>query len=83
MNYGVPSFGMDREISGGLANLDAAEKIVGHHLVMGTSESKAKHANPAKSVNYNFAPKLDGDIVDAQKNLVDTEKVLDHTYSLD
>merc|ERR1719230_2441702 len=40
MNYPVPHFGMDRDIQGGLVNLEAAEKIVGHKLEMGTAESK-------------------------------------------
>jgi len=65
MNYGVPHFGMDRDIQGGLINLLAAEKIVGHKLEMGTAASKARHHNPAKKVMYNFAPALDGDIVDS------------------
>jgi hypothetical protein len=29
MNYGVPNFGMDRDIQGSFENLEAAEKIVG------------------------------------------------------
>jgi hypothetical protein len=29
MNYPVPNFGMDRDISGGLENMKVAEKIVG------------------------------------------------------
>jgi len=83
MNYGVPNFGMDRDIQGAFENLDAAEKIVGHHLVMGTAESKKKWANPARAIMYNFAPELDGEISTSIKNLADTEKKLDHVYSLD
>merc|ERR1712167_367282 len=65
-DYGVPHLGM-------------AEGIVKHHWV---GIDKDKWANPAKKVMYNFAAKLDGDIVDSQKNLADTEKILDHTYQL-
>jgi len=33
-----------------------------HEWIMGTEESKKKHHNPAKDVDYNFAPELDGNI---------------------
>merc|ERR1712226_618979 len=79
MDYFVPHFGMDRDIQGSLENLHVAEGIVKHHWV---GIDKDKYANPAKKVDYNFAPKLDGDIVASQKNLADTEKRLDHTYEL-
>jgi hypothetical protein len=70
---------MDRDIQGSLENLSVAEGIVGHHWV---GIDKDKYANPAKKVMYNFAPKLDGDIIDAQKNLKDTEGILEHEYQL-
>merc|ERR1711934_551794 len=79
MNYFVPHFGMDRDIQGSLENLHVAEGIVKHHWV---GIDKKKYANPARKVDYNFDPKLDGDIVDSQKNLADTEKRLEHTYEL-
>ena len=84
MNYGVPRFGMDRDIQGGLVNIGEAEKIVGHrwHPSFGTGKYKSKYVNPAKSVMYNFAPDLDADIRHSIKNLADTEKKLDHDYSL-
>jgi hypothetical protein len=75
MDYFVPHFGMDRDIQGSLENLHVAEGIVKHHWV---GIDKDKYANPAKKVDYNFAPKLDGDIVDSKKNLADTEKSLKH-----
>jgi hypothetical protein len=31
MNYGVPSFGMDREVMASLGSVGAAEDIVGKH----------------------------------------------------
>ena len=55
-NYPVPHYGMDRDIQGGLQNLIAAEKIVKHHWA---GIDKDKYKNPAKKVDYNFAPALD------------------------
>ena len=79
MDYGVPHFGMDRDIQGSLENLSVAQNIVGHKWA---SIDGAKYANPAKAVNYQFAPKLDEDIVTSNGNLAATEKRLDHTYQL-
>ena len=79
MDYPVPSFGMDRDIQGSLENLSVAQNIVKHQWV---GIDKDKYSNPAKKVNYNFAPKLDGDIIDSQAHLASTEKRLDHTYEL-
>lgn len=79
MDYGVPSFGMDREVMGSLENLKVAEGVVGHHWA-GIDGDKFK--NPAKKVDYNFAPSLDGDIITSKANLAATEKKLDHTYNL-
>jgi len=56
MNYPVPHYGMDRDIQGGLQNLAAAEAIVKHHWA---GIDKDKYSNPAKKVDYNFAPALD------------------------
>merc|ERR1711934_843991 len=78
-DYGVPHFGMDRDIMGSLDNLAVAEGIVKHQWA---GIDKAKYSNPAKKVMYNFAPKLDGDIIDSKANLAATEKVLDHEYQL-
>jgi hypothetical protein len=79
MDYGVPSFGMDREVSNSFENLAVAEGIVGHHWA---GIDKDKYSNPAKKVMYNFAPELDGHIKDSIKNLADTEKNLKHKYEL-
>jgi len=79
MDYGVPNFGMDRDIMGSLDNLGVAEGIVKHKW---KGIDKEKWSNPAKKVMYNFAPKLDGDIIDAHKHLADTEATLKHTYTL-
>merc|ERR1719197_1267070 len=83
INYPVPNFGMDRDIKDSLSNVPVAEKIVGDKWSdFGTEESKEKWSNPAKKVDYNFAPALDGNIVDSQKNLADSEKKLNHQYKL-
>jgi len=79
MDYAVPHFGMDRDIMGSLENLKVAEGVTGHHWA---GIDKDKYSNPAKKVDYNFDPRLDGDIVDSHANLAATEKRLEHTYSL-
>jgi len=43
--------------------------MVGHKLIMGTKESKAKWANPAKKVDYDFAPKLDKDMRNTEASI--------------
>jgi hypothetical protein len=70
---------MDRDIMGSLDNLKIAEGVVGHQW---KGIDKAKYSNPAKKVMYNYAPKLDGDIIDSKANLAATEGVLKHEYSL-
>jgi len=79
MDYGVPDFGMDRNIQDNFENLKIAEGIVGHHWV---GIDKEKWANAAKKTLYNYDMKLDGDIIDSQKNLAATEKKLGMTYTL-
>ena len=73
INYPVPDFGVDHEIIASHASLDLAEEMKSHKLEMGTEKSKAKWHNPAKDVDYNFAPKLDQDIVATDKHLLDAE----------
>ena len=80
MNYGVPSFGMDRGISDTLTNLGVAEKIVGEHWDWDSDKYKGYYK--AADTMYNFAPKLDGDMITSQKNLEATEAALSHTYEL-
>jgi hypothetical protein len=74
INYPVPNFGMDRDIKDSLANMPVAEKIVGDRLSdMTSDEFKDKWHNPARDVDYNFAPDLDSNIVDSQRHLAATE----------
>jgi hypothetical protein len=82
INYGVPNFGVDTDIIDNHASLATAEGMKSHKLALGTDASKAKWHNPAKDVDYNFAPKLDGDIVTTNKNLADTETNLGHHWAL-
>ena len=79
MDYDVASFGMDRDVMGSLENLKVAEGVVNHQW---KGIDKDKYSNPAKKVDYNFAPRLDGDIIDSQNHLSSTEKRLDHSYTL-
>jgi hypothetical protein len=53
--------------------LRVAEGVVGHEWA---GIDKKKWANPAKKVNYNFAPTLDVDMVNSQENLAGVEKRL-------
>merc|ERR1719263_1333562 len=65
-DYFVPNFGMDRNIAGGFEDLTVAEKLVGHRWTsMGTDFNKEKFKIRAKDVDYNFAPALEDDMVDA------------------
>jgi len=83
INYAVPKLGMDVDVAGSLANMPVAEKIVGKTWDdFGTDASKAKWANPAKKVLYDYNPELDGNMKDALHNLSSTEKKMDHEYKL-
>jgi hypothetical protein len=64
------------------ASLASAEGALSHKLEMATAKSKAKWANPAKEVDYNFAPRLDMDVRTTQKNLGDAEMTLGHRWDL-
>ena len=82
INYPVPDFGVDTDIIANHASLELAEGMRQHKLALGTEESKAKWHNPAKDVDYNFAPKLDGDMITTNKNLADSETKLNHHWEL-
>jgi len=69
INYPVPNFGEDRDMKWTLENEKLASSMVGHHWDFGTEESKAKWHNKAKDTDYDFAPKLDGDMITTAKNL--------------
>jgi len=63
-----------------LTNLNVAEKITGQKWNWDSNKYKGYYK--AADTMYNFAPKLDGDIVTSQTNLAATEKKLDHPYEL-
>merc|ERR1711981_1261218 len=83
INYPVPNFGVDTDILANHHSLDLAEKQLSHKLIMGTEASKAKWHNVAKDTDYNFAPKLDGDVRITQKNLGDAETNLNHKWVIE
>jgi len=86
MNYFVPNFGpLDATVKGDLDNIGVAERMFNREFWpdVGSDESKERHENPAKKVDYNFDPKLDENMVVSIKNLANAEKSLDHKYSLD
>lgn len=56
---------------------------MGHKLTMGTAASKLKWHNVAKDTMYNFAPKLDGEIITTKKNLADSESNLGHKWVIE
>jgi len=64
-------------------SIEIGEASHSHKLVMGTPESKAKWHNVAKDVDYNFAPKLDEDIVHTQAHLGDSETRLKHKWVIE
>jgi hypothetical protein len=83
INYPVPNFGVDRDILDNHNSLEVAEGALGHKLIMGTEASKAKWHNVAKDTDYNFAPKLDQDMVITAKNLADSQTNLGHKWVID
>lgn len=83
INYFVPNFGVDTDITDSHASLGLAEGALAHKLEMGTEKSKAKWHNVAKDTDYNFAPKLDADMIHTAKHLGDAESSLGHRWVID
>jgi len=83
INYGVPNFGADADMMDNEASLNQAQKDLSHDWEFGTKASKAKWKNPAKKVDYNFAPKLDGEIITTDKNLADAQTRLGHKWVIE
>jgi len=80
INYPVPDLGVDRDIQGHNEDLAVAEKMVGHHLIMGTKESQAKWKNPAKKTLYDYAPKLDRDMRNTEASIDQIERREGHRF---
>ena len=76
MDYFVPSFGRDPDMEGTEDSIDIAQKMIGHKIIMGTDESKAKWHNVAKDTLYNYHPELDYDIRVSNTNEAAAEQTL-------
>lgn len=72
-DYPVPDFGPDRDIVDTIQHAMNASAQLKHTWVMGTEESKKQWRNRAEDAKYNFAPKLEGDMVDTQHHLAGAE----------
>merc|ERR1711934_459892 len=83
INYFVPNFGADKDMTDNHHSLAISEGALGHTLEMGTEKSKAKWHNVAKDTDYNFAPKLDADMIHTAKHLGDAESSLGHKWVID
>ena len=79
----MPNFGRDTDMINTDHSLAISEGALSHKLDLGSEKSKAKWKNPAKDVDYNFAPKLDADVRTTQKNLGDAEQTLGHKWVID
>jgi hypothetical protein len=79
VDYPVPSFGADPDMEATANSIAIGEKQYNHKIIMGTEESKAQWHNPAKDVDYNFAPELDHDIKVTHTNLANAEATLGTT----
>ena len=83
LDYFVPNFGVDTDITNTHKSILNAELTHGHKLIFGTKESRAKYHNKAKDVDYNFAPELDEDIVTSKSNLKNAEGKLGHEWVIE
>ena len=83
INYPVPSFGADPEMTATARSIEIGEAAHSHKLIMGTAESQAKWHNVAKDTQYNFAPDLDEDMLHTSKHLTDSQSRLGHTLVIE
>jgi len=67
-DYFVPSFGMDREILNSQEDERVASALLEHAWSFKTPESYEKSRLRATSVDYNFNPDLDEDMIDSLSN---------------
>lgn len=84
IDYPVPSFGPDHDIETTANSIAIGEAQYNHKLIMGTEESKAQWANPAKAKEnrYNFNPALDHDMKVTATNLNNAEATLGTTMDV-
>lgn len=76
VDYKVPYFGVDEEIEQNFKSLNEAELQRGHIWRFKDAYSKIAYSNPAKDVDYNFAPALDEDAHSTIEHYTDAEKTL-------
>ena len=75
MDYFVPNFGVDHDVLATESNEKLASAMVGHAWSFHTPESFEKNRSRAKDVDYNFDPKLDGNMIDSQNSLRIAENI--------
>lgn len=78
INYFVPNFGEDRDITDSKASLAKVEKEMGYKF-----DFPNKKWKKPKEVGYTKTAPFDEDVVDTMKNLADAEKQLDHTWKIE
>jgi len=76
MDYPVPSFGKDPDMTTTMNSLNISEQMNKHKLIMGTPESKAKWHNIAKDTLYDYHPSLDKDVITTNRNIDAAEDTL-------
>lgn len=79
MDYPVPNFGKDPDMTGTMNSLEIAQKMNNHKLIMGTPESRAKWHNVAKDTLYDYHPALDKDVISTNKHIAEAEDRLGTT----
>lgn len=77
INYFVPHFGEDFDITESKKSLEKSEQMLGHKF-----DFPNKKWKKPKAVKYVNAAPFDEDVVDTQKNLADAETQLAHNWVL-
>jgi len=72
MDYFVPHFGKDRDVTGTWKSIETAQEMLDHNLTIG-EEKVEKAADP---VMYNYAPELDDDMKHTNLHMAAAEKSL-------
>ena len=83
IDYPVPNFGVDPDVTTTARSIEIGEEAHGHKLIMGTPESRAKWWNVAKDTSYNFAPALDEDMVTTAANLNNAQDSRGHRWVIE
>lgn len=80
INYPIVNYGVDPDILATQNSIAITESQLGHKLIMGTADSKAKWHNVAKDTLYDYHPKLDGDVIVTNRNIDAAENAMGITY---